>query len=100
MFFQVVKQGIGSVVPANCIVYIRYQAHLEYAEIPFDSTLWQCDGRGDFPVPMNLGKGQLLLGLHEGLLSMRKGEKAEFLIHPDLAYGALGCPPRVPPGMK
>jgi FK506-binding protein 6 len=71
---------------------------MEYSEMPFDSTLWQCSGEGDLPIPYNLAKGQLLPGLYEALLTMRKGEKSEILVHPDLAYGKLGCAPRIPPG--
>lgn len=32
-----------------------------------------------------------------GLLTMRKGELARFLFKPTYAYGALGCPPLIPP---
>ena len=29
--------------------------------------------------------------------SMRKSEKAEFLLSPEYAFGSMGCPPRIPP---
>uniref|UniRef100_A0A1B6EXD4 peptidylprolyl isomerase n=1 Tax=Cuerna arida TaxID=1464854 RepID=A0A1B6EXD4_9HEMI len=90
------KQGVGCTVPENCLVYVRYKAYVEYQEIPFDSTFMQSNGTGNLSIPLNLGKGEVVPGLHEAILSMRKGEKAEFLIHPDLAYGKMGCPPRIP----
>uniref|UniRef100_A0A1B6IG76 peptidylprolyl isomerase n=1 Tax=Homalodisca liturata TaxID=320908 RepID=A0A1B6IG76_9HEMI len=90
------KQGFGCTVPENCLVYVRYKAYVEYQEIPFDSTFMQSNGSGNLSVPLNLGKGEVLPGLHEAILTMKKGEKAEFLIHPDLCYGKMGCPPRIP----
>lgn len=85
-------------MPENCVVYLRYQGYFEYQEVPFDSTLMQCEARGDVSLRINLAAGELIPGLHLGVLSMCKGEKAEFLIHPDFAYGKMGCPPRIPPG--
>lgn len=38
-----------------------------------------------------------LWGMELGLLSMRRGELARFLLSPRYAYGALGCPPLIPP---
>lgn len=85
-------------MPENCVVYLRYQGYFEYQEMPFDSTLMQCEAKGDDSLRINLAAGGLIPGLHLGVLSMRKGEKAELLIHPDYAYGKMGCPPRIPPG--
>uniref|UniRef100_G1TMB9 peptidylprolyl isomerase n=1 Tax=Oryctolagus cuniculus TaxID=9986 RepID=G1TMB9_RABIT len=47
-----------------------------------------------------VGRGLLditLWGMELGLLSMRRGELARFLFTPTYAYGALGCPPLIPP---
>ncbi|XP_054285122.1 inactive peptidyl-prolyl cis-trans isomerase FKBP6-like [Macrosteles quadrilineatus] len=93
----VVKRGVGPQVPPNAVVYVRYQAYVEYSEVPFDSTLWQAGGEKDEPIPFDFSKTQMLPGLQEAILTMQKGEKAEVLIHPDLAFGKLGCPPRIPP---
>lgn len=95
---QVVQKGNGPQVPENCVVYLRYQGYFEYQEVPFDSTLMQCEAKGDDSLRINLANGGLIPGLHLGVLSMCKGEKAEFLIHPDYAYGKMGCPPRIPQG--
>ena len=38
-----------------------------------------------------------LCGLELGILTMRKGEFSRFLFLPEYAYGAMGCPPLIPP---
>jgi len=40
--------------------------------------------------------GVLLPGIEIAILSMKKCEKSEYIIQPQLAYGPLGCPPRIP----
>ena len=41
--------------------------------------------------------GESLPGMNLGVSTMRKGEKARFLIDPKYYFKELGCPPRVPP---
>uniref|UniRef100_A0ABM5GG53 peptidylprolyl isomerase n=1 Tax=Pogona vitticeps TaxID=103695 RepID=A0ABM5GG53_9SAUR len=38
-----------------------------------------------------------LRGMEAGLLTMKKGELARYLFKPSYAFGALGCPPLIPP---
>ena len=38
----------------------------------------------------------MILGFDMALTTMRKSEVSQFLIHPEWAFGAMGCPPRVP----
>lgn len=47
----------------------------------------------DFP----LGVGQVIPGWDVGLAQLKKGSKAFFFIPPDMAYGATGSPPVIPP---
>lgn len=86
------QKGVGDVVPANAQVTIHYLGYFEHNDDPFDSTY--VNGR---PKTIRLGQLCVISGLEIGLLSMKKHEIAIFLIHPDLAYKALGCPPRIPP---
>lgn len=37
-----------------------------------------------------------IAGLELALSSMKKNEKSRFMIKPKYAYGAMGCPPRIP----
>lgn len=68
----------------------HYVAYYEHGDTPFDSTY--AAGR-----PRCLRLNEVLPGLALGLQTMLKDEIAAFLIHPDLAYKALGCAPTIPP---
>lgn len=41
-----------------------------------------------------------ILGLYLGLRTMRKGEKAKFLVTPVYGYLEMGCTPRIPASAK
>ncbi|RKP05069.1 hypothetical protein THASP1DRAFT_20266, partial [Thamnocephalis sphaerospora] len=51
--------------------------------------------RGTFK--FDLGRGAVIRGWDVGVATMRVGEKAEFILAPNYAYGARGAPPRIPP---
>lgn len=89
-FFK--QKGIGEVVPANAQITIHYIGYFEDRDEPFDSTY--SSGK---PRTLRLGQGCIIPGLEIGIRTMQKHEVAVFLIHPDLAYKAIGCPPRIPP---
>ncbi|XP_050542602.1 inactive peptidyl-prolyl cis-trans isomerase FKBP6 [Daktulosphaira vitifoliae] len=89
---EITENGVGQIVPEDSIVLIHYIAHFENIIEPFDVTYLH----GNRPQRFSLGEGELLPGLEIAIKSMRKGEHARFLIHPDLAYRELGCPPRIP----
>lgn len=86
------QKGTGEVVPDKAQVTVHYVGYFEYRDEPFDST-HNC-GK---PKSLRLGQGFIIPGLEIGIRSMKKHEIAVFLIHPDLAYKAIGCPPRIPP---
>ncbi|XP_072757123.1 inactive peptidyl-prolyl cis-trans isomerase FKBP6 [Anoplolepis gracilipes] len=86
------QKGVGEVVPANAQVTIHYIGYFEDRDEPFDSTY--SSGK---PKTIRLNQGYIIPGLEIGLSTMQKHEIAVFLIHPDLAYKAQGCPPRIPP---
>lgn len=90
---KLIKQkGVGGIIPHDAQVTIKYIAHFEYRDEPFDSSF----ARGGAET-FNLNQGTLIPGLEIGLLSMQKHEIAIFIVHPDLAYGKCGCAPRIPP---
>lgn len=86
------QRGVGEVVPNNAQVTIHYIGYFEYRDEPFDSTY--SSGK---PRSLRLGQNFVIPGLEISIRSMQKHEVAVFLIHPDLAYKAIGCPPRIPP---
>lgn len=86
------QKGVGENVPQDAQVSVHYIGYFEYRDEPFDSTY--SSGK---PRTLRLGQGYIIPGLEIGIRSMQKHEISVFLIHPDLAYKAIGCPPRIPP---
>lgn len=72
-------------------IMIHYIAYLPDGT-PFDNSFQ----RG-LPLYFIFGAGQVLLGLECVLPLMSKGTRAKLTIPSDLAYGANGYPPSVPP---
>lgn len=91
--FQIVEAGIGEICPPDAFVKFHYVAFNEYDEVPFDVSKL----RRKFPESKKLGSGELIPGLELGIATMRKKEKAHFIIHYDFAFGILGCGERIPP---
>jgi len=87
---QEVRPGSGCIVPKRSVVTVHYNAYVEYGDEPYDST-WL---RG-YPKVGQLGHC-FIIGLDIAIASMKKGETSRFLIHPNVAYGKMGCPPRIP----
>lgn len=88
---KVLREGIGEIIPQDSLVTIHYDAYLEFNEVPFDSSTlrgkaWE----------FLLGNSGVVVGLDLAVGTMREREKAEFILHPSVAFGKLGCPPRIP----
>jgi FK506-binding protein 6 len=90
VILQLIQAGFGCPVPENAVVTVHHNSYVEYSDEPFDST-WL---RGH-PVVCDVSQG-FYPGLSIAIASMKKGETSKFLIHPDLAFKKMGCPPRIP----
>lgn len=88
---RVLIQGTGIIAPLGARVRIHYNAYFELNDEPFDSTYLRSRSQ-----EFRLGDGSVVPGLDMAVSSMRKLEKAQFIIDPKYFMGERGCPPRVP----
>uniref|UniRef100_A0A2L2YF89 peptidylprolyl isomerase n=1 Tax=Parasteatoda tepidariorum TaxID=114398 RepID=A0A2L2YF89_PARTP len=92
---EVMKHGSGVLIPNKSVVMMHYDAYLENQKEPFDSTRLR-----KRPYKFLFGDNNLLPGLELAIKTMKKDEMSRFLVSPDYAYGAMGCPPRIPPSAE
>eukprot|EP00727_Mastigamoeba_balamuthi_P010016 m51a1_g5637 hypothetical protein (307) ;mRNA; f:835495-836486 len=85
----VLREGRGDPVADGDKVNTRYEARIAGSEEHFDRT-----ARHSFLV----GAGEVLPAWDAALRGARAGERLLVWSAPEFAFGALGCPPRVPGG--
>jgi FKBP-type peptidyl-prolyl cis-trans isomerase FkpA len=82
-------KGQGQVPRQGDIVKIKYDIHLLNGELVYHS-----DSASSLNV--EIGKGKVVSGLEEGLMLMKKGEKAKLIVPAHLAFGLLGDLLKIP----
>src|SRR5262245_33402247 len=83
--------GTGAEAVGGKNVSVHYTGTLTNGS-KFDSSL----DRGE-PFKFKLGAGQVIRGWDQGVAGMKVGGKRRLTIPPELAYGARGFPPVIPP---
>jgi FKBP-type peptidyl-prolyl cis-trans isomerase len=86
-----IQTGEGAPAARGHVVKVLYTAWLETGK-EFDRST-----SPDNPTVITLGYGQVIRGWEEGMEGMKVGGKRQLKIPPDLAYGAAGVRPTVPP---
>src|SRR5688500_12374130 len=90
--------GTGTVATTGRFLTVNYTGWLydpaaaEQKGRQFDSSL----SPGRTPFQFNLG-GNVIAGWNQGVVGMRVGGRRRLVIPPELAYGAQGTPPAIPP---
>lgn len=87
--YEVVTKGTGAKPGAEDIVKVNYEGKLVDGKV-FDSSIQ----RGE---PVEFAVNTVIPGWVEALQLMQVGEKIKLYIPSDLAYGASGVPPVIPP---
>lgn len=85
-------EGEGPAAKAGDEVSVHYVGVNYKNGKEFDSS-W---GRGE-PFTFPLGAGFVIPGWDQGVAGMKVGGRRELTIPPELAYGAEGSPPTIPP---
>lgn len=91
MQIETLSPGNGAEAKAGNRVTVHYVGTLTDGK-KFDSS--RDRGKG---FSFTLGKGEVIKGWDQGVAGMKVGEKRKLTIPPELAYGARGFPPVIPP---
>jgi peptidylprolyl isomerase len=84
--------GTGPEAKAGNSVTVNYVGVLYKGGKEFDAS-W----KRNETFPFVLGKGQVIPGWDQGVAGMKVGGRRELIIPAELAYGAKGSPPTIPP---
>jgi peptidylprolyl isomerase len=88
---EIIK-GTGPEAKAGQTVTVNYVGVLYNGGKEFDAS-W----KRNEPFSFALGKGQVIPGWDQGIPGMKVGGRRELIIPAELAYGAKGSPPSIPP---
>lgn len=86
-----IKVGTGTEATAGKSVTVHYVGTLTSGK-KFDSSRDRNEG-----FTFRLGAGQVIAGWDQGVAGMKVGGVRKLTIPPELAYGAAGYPPVIPP---
>ena len=89
--YIITDHGTGAQLKAGDTVKVNYTGMLT-SGLKFDSSLDRNE-----PISFELGAGRVIKGWDEGLQKLRVGDKATFIIPPQLGYGARGAGEDIPP---
>ncbi len=89
LLYKVLKKGAGASPKAGAQVTCHYQGAFIRGTV-FDSSYERKE-------PATFKIGQLIPGMNEALLAMKKGEKRLLVIPPELGYGKRGAGNAIPP---
>lgn len=92
VFKRILTFGYGEQVKPDSTVLYHYTAYAEDQDEPFDSSELR-----NKPYLTRLANSIVIPGLFHAIISMKVGERSEFILEPCVAFGELGVPPRIPP---
>lgn len=103
LYYVIEQEGTGEATTPGTTMYVNYAGYLIDGTL-FDTSLPEVakannifsEGRPYEPLPVNVGMGQVIPGWDEGLMLLKKGSKAKFIIPSPLAYGESGAGALIP----
>ncbi len=84
------KEGTGEKVKDGGFAKVHYSGFL------MDGTTFDDTFSKTIPLPVRIGRGQVIAGWDEGIPLLNVGSQAVFFIPYTLAYGEAGKPPTIP----
>lgn len=81
--YAIITHGDGPAVEAGKVVTVHYSGYL------LDGTLFDSSVERDEPIQFVVGQGQVIPAWDEGFLLLKKGDKARFVVPPQLGYGEM-----------
>jgi len=91
LMYKITKTTDGKSPVSGNNVSVHYTGKLANGHV-FDSSLARNE-----PIEFSVGTGRVIKGWDEGILLLKEGEEATFLIPPNLAYGENGAGGVIPP---
>lgn len=103
LYYVIETEGTGEATTPGTTMLVNYAGYLLDGTL-FDTSIEAVakanniytEGRSYEPLPVNVGMGQVIPGWDEGLMLLKKGSKAKFLIPSPLAYGEAGAGAMIP----
>ncbi|OOG70440.1 FKBP-type peptidyl-prolyl cis-trans isomerase [Algoriphagus sp. A40] len=103
LYYIIEQEGTGEATTPGTTMHVNYAGYLIDGTL-FDTSLAEIakanniftEGRPYEPLPVNVGMGQVIPGWDEGLMLLKKGSKAKFIIPSPLAYGESGAGALIP----
>ena len=103
LVYVIEKEGTGDSTSVGSTLYVNYAGYLldgplfdtSYPELAKANNMFS-EERPYEPLPVNVGVGQVIPGWDEGLMLLKKGSKAKFIIPSPLGYGESGAGAMIP----
>ena len=90
LWYEIIKHGDGQKAITGKVIHLRYQVKLMDGTVCYSS-----DSLG--VKSFKIGQGGVESGLEEGVLLLKEGDAARFILPPYLAFGLLGDENKIPP---
>lgn len=81
--YAIISHGDGPMIDSGKVVTVNYSGYLQ------DGTLFDSSVERDEPIQFVVGQRQVIPGWDEGMRLLKKGDKARFIIPPQLGYGEM-----------
>ena len=91
LLYKIINKNNKESPKTGDTVKVHYKGKL------LDDTVFDSSYKRNQPFEFSIGLGQVIKGWDEGILLLGKGDKAQFIIPPNLAYGESGAGGVIPP---